>query len=1116
MKPESEAPEIPGYRIEAVLGRGATGVVYRARQVSVDRVVALKVLHRELVGARRAEQRLQREARTTARLAHPNIISAIDMGEIGGVWWYAMELVDGVSLQDRLRDGPLSEREALRLFIPLVEALQHAFERGVVHRDIKPGNILVERGGRARLVDLGLAVADDDPLLTKGGGTLGTPHYISPEQARDPRSADVQSDLWSLGATLYHAVCGRPPFEGESVAEILSAVLYARVTDPAQLAPYLSRGFSLVLRKCLTRDRAHRYATPAELLADLERVRERRSPKVARAGLDPVIRDWRPARRAAGIAAAVVAGLAGVWLVAFLAGRPTPASADAAGAPAEPDPIAAVGEAAAGPAAGLTGALARTAILEASEGLAPEARSRIAEARRRLTARLESEVWEFERTAELQLARVLADRDFAAAERMVAGGAASDLAVRVGPAKLPEAVADGFERWIGRLAERVRTERTAVLAALRSAVDLHVKEKVLPRVGALVAEGNWKAAREILTFAPRAAAEESGFPLRGLSDAEIADAIEPVRAHLDERRAALDAAWVVLDGELRAWVEKRVSDLRDGLVDRTLRDASVRLRADWDETLAARGLSVDRMPIGVPRLANEGLAKGVAALESVELKVADEDARLRLSELFADTSSMWKERRYEEIAHEFETAASESWSTAFRAQIEIPSREARRLQGLLQRAVDGVRARDGQTVTLQLGTLRFTGKLQSGADPLLDGFRMKPERGQELAFVLRGPVAGGGGPQLLPGVAVETLAGLAGTDGASPADRVLLALFRWREGDSGGAETARAAQAALGAGPLPNEDPLLAEIEHRIQVSLAGAQTPQGERRDRAQEKLRLLRLEMLEPGNRDKKLKRMKDILAFEDVLLPSELSDVRGLLAAQVLEGTPSTPSEFENAFKLPLDRIEFAPNRPRVTLRFDFGAGAPSAAGAFTPGGWSADGRGWIAPRSARTDEEMLAHAGPTLLLRDPLRIQTETFEIQLEFEQPADSPPDLFLVSAAGFQVVLTGGQRARCLVETGDAAQAVAHARAGEGGKTFEGLDRGARYGLRLMLNRAGGRAVVDYQRRRAAPTPIEGEWKRLIETLQVVPRGDDKNLSVTVRSFESVRLLKLSIEAARR
>jgi len=296
LKQKAELPPVPGYRIEGIVGKGATGIVYRARQLSVDRVVALKVLHRELVGATSAAARLQREARATARLAHPNIISAIDMGEVGGMWWYAMELVDGVSLAERLREGPLGEREALRIFIPLCEALEHAFERGVVHRDVKPANILIERGGRALLVDLGLAFADDDPQLTKGGGTLGTPHYISPEQARDPSGADVQSDLWSLGATMYHAVCGRPPFAGESVAEILSSVLYARVPDPAERAPSLSKGFALVLRKCLTRERRHRYQTPAELLADLERIRERRAPRVHRASLEPVAREAPAAR----------------------------------------------------------------------------------------------------------------------------------------------------------------------------------------------------------------------------------------------------------------------------------------------------------------------------------------------------------------------------------------------------------------------------------------------------------------------------------------------------------------------------------------------------------------------------------------------------------------------------------------------------------------------------------------------------------------------------------------------------------------------------------------------------------------------------------------------------
>jgi len=1109
MNTESEAPDIPGYKIEGVLGRGATGVVYRARQVSVDRVVALKVLHRELVGARRAEQRLQREARTTARLAHPNIISAIDMGEVGGVWWYAMELVDGVSLQDRLREGPLSEREALRLFIPLVEALQHAFERGVVHRDIKPGNILVERGGRARLVDLGLAVADDDPLLTKGGGTLGTPHYISPEQARDPRTADVQSDLWSLGATLYHAACGRPPFAGESVAEILSAVLYARVTDPQQLAPYLSRGFSLILRKSLTRDRAHRYATPAELLADLERVRERRAPKIARAGLEPVVRDWKPARRAAGFAALVALGLGGVFAIALLTGREPPVSADVPRPAAEPDRVAAIEEAALGPAEALTGALALAGMLESSGDLSPEARARLVEARGRLAARLENEITEFQSRAEIDFARRLADREFAEAERLAAGGLASEFSARVGPAKLPDPLASRFERWTAGLAARIRAERERVLGALAAALDRHVQTIVLPHVDELVAQGNWKAARELTTFSPRSSAEDAGFPLRGLTDAEISSATEPVGARLAKRRDALDAAWAVLDEELHDWVGQRVAALRDALVDRTMKDAAARLQAEWEGVLASRGLALERMPIGVPRLANEELAKGVRSLEDVERKVADEDARLRLAELFDETAPLWKERRYREIARAFDVAAAEAWSAAFRGTIDVAAAESRRLEGLLRRVVEGIRARDGQAVTLRLGTLAFTGKLQAGFDPLVHGFRMRPERGQELTFLLQGASTS---PALLPGAALETLAGLADPQAGSPSDRIVLALFRWREGEPGSAEAARAAQAALDAGPVPSDDPLLAEIERRIEVGLAAAESPQGERRDRALEKLRLLRADVLESGSRERKLKRMKNLLLFEDVLRPEELAEVRTLREALTLEATPSTLSEFEAAFRLPPGRIELPAGRQRAALSFDF---AGNATGSFAPGAWTADARGWVAPQGTRSDEELLAAAGPTLLLRDPLRVQAETFEIQLEFEQPSNAPPDLLLVSAAGFQIVLLGGRRPHCLVETGDAAQAVLHARAAEG-KPFEGLDRGGRYVLRLTLNRAGGRATVELQRRRANPTPIDGEWKRLLEILLVTPRGDEKNLALSVRAFESVRLIRATIEAARR
>ena len=297
---EEVPPNIPGYEILGFVGRGSSGAVYRARQLAVDREVAIKILHPHLARESRIVRRLQREARTTARLAHPHIVSAVDMGEIDGRWWFAMEFVDGPSLAQRLRaEGRIREREALRLFIPLCEALGHLWEHGVVHRDIKPANILIDRAGGARLADLGLAVAEDDPSITGTGGTLGTPHYISPEQAVDPRKADVKSDIWSFGATLYHAVCGRPPFAGDSAAEVLSGVLYSPIPDPEEEEPALSSRLALVLRKCLTRDPTRRYQNPHELLLDLERVRERRAPRIARRTLEPVARRTDDARRRA-------------------------------------------------------------------------------------------------------------------------------------------------------------------------------------------------------------------------------------------------------------------------------------------------------------------------------------------------------------------------------------------------------------------------------------------------------------------------------------------------------------------------------------------------------------------------------------------------------------------------------------------------------------------------------------------------------------------------------------------------------------------------------------------------------------------------------------------------
>ncbi len=1080
-------PNVPGYRIESVLGRGATGTVYRARQLSVDREVALKVLHPDLAGAGQAVRRMQREARTTARLSHPNIISAIDMGEVDGLWWYAMELVDGVSLAKRLKDGPLSEREALRIFIPLVEALQHAFERGVVHRDVKPANILLERGGRALLVDLGLAFAGDDPMLTKAGGTLGTPHYISPEQARDPSSADVQSDLWSLGATMYHAVCGRPPFSGDSVAEILSEVLYSKVPDPAQVAPHASSGFALVLRKCLTRDRAHRYAAPAELLADLERVRERRAPLVRRGTLEPVAREWRVLPRAVGFAALTVAGLAAVWLIALATNKTPKMEADAPPRSSAPDPIAHVGEAASGPSSGLLPAFAEAAALEGSAGLRAEDRLRAQDLRFRLHERIEQEIWEFQSASEADLGRKIERAELDDAQDLVDGGLRRSLVERVGSGSLPADLEAKFGTWLAGQVARVRGARQRAEQAFGTALERHVKEKVFQRSDDLVARGRWRDAHSLLGSDPRGWIADAKLSTRGLSEAAVTHGLETVRPIVDARRGALESDWKRLDEDLRSWVEGRVAALRDELAARTVQDAAGRLQSDWEKELAARRLQVDQMPYGLLHQAYEDLVGGKGSLSELEEQIAAEDARLRLEEIETDTAPMWKERRYGDIAEAFEAAAGEEWSRRVKARIELRAREAKSLEGLIARAVEGLRRNDGKIVELRQGTVAFKGKLTTGSDPLANGFRIAPAEGKERVYSLRA-----NGPGTAAGAeAIESLAGLAPPE-ADPRENLLRALFRWREGD------ARGAQAALNSGALPREDPLVAELESEIAAALGREASPASQRRQTALKKYRLLNREMLESVSRERLKNRIEEVMQFADVLTTDEANEVRRMRDDLALGARPSTVEDFQEAFGLPREAIEFVPNSKRVALHFDFGA---ARTGAFDKGDWSADGVGWSATKYAKNEADMLEGAGPTLALRDPLRAGTGILDIRLRFQPAGSAPPDLLFVTVAGFNVVLTGD---RCLVDTTDAKGLVARARQGKGyvldrPRSFLGFE------LHLVLNRARGSAMIE----------VDGR-KVVDNNLRVQPSGDDKSLALSIRSFEPLRLVSASIEGTRR
>lgn len=261
------------YEILERVGSGAMGTVWKAQHKRLGRVVALKVLKPSLASDARYVERLRREARLVAALNHPNIVTGHDLGEEAGYHFFVMEFVDGRSLRSLLGEwGMFSEEPVRQVARQVARALDHAWQRGVIHRDVKPGNILIDAAGNVKLTDLGLAKGPTDASLTRDGATLGTPYYISPEQARDPETADVRSDLYSLGATLYHMATGVPPFQGATLAEVLTNVMSEAPVSPLAINPGLSEEMSLVIRKLLAKDPALRYQTPRELLDDLDRI----------------------------------------------------------------------------------------------------------------------------------------------------------------------------------------------------------------------------------------------------------------------------------------------------------------------------------------------------------------------------------------------------------------------------------------------------------------------------------------------------------------------------------------------------------------------------------------------------------------------------------------------------------------------------------------------------------------------------------------------------------------------------------------------------------------------------------------------------------------------------
>lgn len=295
--------ELAGHRIERELGRGGMAIVYLARQIDLDRPVALKVLRPGLALESRHVERFKREALTVARLAHPHIVAVHAVGETRGYHWLSMEYIDGPTLAEVLQrlvesgkpsgewsaadlaraaglpsldaPGASYERALCGLLAPVARALGTAHELGLVHRDVKPSNILIRKDGRALIADFGLAKGEGDPGLSLSGEPLGTPFYMSPEQAAlTTRPVDQRSDVYSFGVTLYEALSGRRPFEGATVFAVLEAI-QSRAPVPLRAhQPRASAAAQACVRRAMAREPADRYPSCLDLSADLTALAE--------------------------------------------------------------------------------------------------------------------------------------------------------------------------------------------------------------------------------------------------------------------------------------------------------------------------------------------------------------------------------------------------------------------------------------------------------------------------------------------------------------------------------------------------------------------------------------------------------------------------------------------------------------------------------------------------------------------------------------------------------------------------------------------------------------------------------------------------------------------------
>lgn len=323
-----------GFLIEGLIGQGAMGAVYRARQLSLDRPVALKVLASRLSMREDVLRRFLREARAAAAISHPHLIQIFAVGEEGGIYYQALELVEGKSLGDYLRAGEhFSESECLEIARQTLSAMREAHRAGVVHRDIKPDNLLLDSQHQIKLCDLGLARItefESSVALTLTGVSVGTPLYMAPEQCMGKRSVDFRADFYGFGATLFHLSTGEPPHQGKTPLEVINMHINTPAPDARLINPLLTKSFAMLVRRLMAKRPEQRPKTHAEIARALDvcgarlALRSRDLMSQSRIAASQVVSPTfldEPALWIGGATAACALVVAGILCMAILKGR---------------------------------------------------------------------------------------------------------------------------------------------------------------------------------------------------------------------------------------------------------------------------------------------------------------------------------------------------------------------------------------------------------------------------------------------------------------------------------------------------------------------------------------------------------------------------------------------------------------------------------------------------------------------------------------------------------------------------------------------------------------------------------------------------------------------------